>query len=66
MLVSVSSFVGPAQAGELNTPQIEKLTGLKGKLDKEGIFKVSLPRSDIQDAPKAGVPGALAKIAIMA
>ena len=35
-------------AAGLNTANIERLTGLKGKLDeKEGAFKVSYPRSDI-------------------
>jgi hypothetical protein len=33
----------------LNTAKIEQLTGAKGKLDdKEGVFKVSMPRADIQ------------------
>jgi len=32
----------------LNTERIEQLTGAKGKLnDKEGVFKVSVPRSDL-------------------
>ena len=32
----------------LDTAQIEQLTGAKGKLDeKEGVFKVSVPRSDL-------------------
>jgi len=35
-------------AAGLNTAKIEELTGAKGKLDeKEGVFKVSLPRGDI-------------------
>src|SRR3954447_23175241 len=38
----------------LNPANIEKLTGLKGTLnEKENVFKVSLPRSDI----KASVNG---------
>jgi hypothetical protein len=33
---------------ELNTAKIEQLTGAKGALDgKEGVFKVSMPRSDL-------------------
>jgi len=33
----------------LNTARIEQLTGAKGKLDeKEGVFRVSLPRTDLQ------------------
>jgi hypothetical protein len=39
-------LAGPAL---LNTTRIEQLTGMKGKLDdKEGVFKVSLPRTDLQ------------------
>jgi hypothetical protein len=38
-----------ASAAPLNTAQIEQLTGAKGKLDdKEGVFKVSVPRSDLR------------------
>jgi hypothetical protein len=34
---------------QLNTAQIEQLTGAKGKLDeKEGVFKVSVPRNDLK------------------
>jgi len=33
---------------KLDAPKIEELTGAKGKLDeKEGVFKVSMPRSDL-------------------
>jgi hypothetical protein len=36
------------QEAKLDTARIEQLTGLKGKMDeKEGVFKVSLPRTDI-------------------
>jgi len=48
-----SSFAAPSKSpapagGGLNTAQIEQLTALKGKLDeKEGVFKVSMPRSDL-------------------
>jgi hypothetical protein len=39
-----SSFAAPA----LDTAKIEQLTGAKGTMDaNEGVFKVSLPRSDI-------------------
>jgi len=40
----------PAVASvKLDTAKIESLTGLKGAMnDKEGVFKVSYPRSDIQ------------------
>jgi uncharacterized protein DUF1259 len=38
----------PAPAG-LDTANIEKLTGVKGKLDdKSGVFKVSVPRKDLE------------------
>jgi hypothetical protein len=43
-------LAGPAAAeGGLDTAAIEQLTGAKGSLDaKEGVFKVSLPRNDLQ------------------
>ncbi len=42
-------------AASLNTTQIEELTGVKGKMDeKEGAFKVSTPRGDL-DVRAAGV-----------
>jgi hypothetical protein len=38
-----------AQSDRLDTTGIEQLTGLKGTLnEKEGVFKVSFPRKDIQ------------------
>jgi hypothetical protein len=38
-----------AAAQALDISKIEQLTGVKGKLnDKEGVFKVSLPRKDLQ------------------
>jgi hypothetical protein len=44
-----------APAAGLDTAKIEELTGLKGALnEKEGVFKVSYPRSDIE-ATIAGV-----------
>ncbi len=46
---------GSASAVALDTAKIEQLTGLKGTLnDKEGVFKVSYPRADIE-ATAAGV-----------
>jgi hypothetical protein len=40
------SYAGSSNA--LDTAKIERLTGAKGKLDeKEGAFKVSMPRSDL-------------------
>src|SRR5256714_4954754 len=36
-------------AGDLNTAQIDELTGLKGKMnEKEGVYKVTLPRNDVK------------------
>jgi hypothetical protein len=38
-----------AEPGKLDTARIEQLTGAKGKLDeKENVFKVSVPRGDLQ------------------
>src|SRR6266478_834096 len=38
-----------AQSKELDTAQIDELTGLKGKLnEQEGVYKVSSPRTDIK------------------
>ena len=38
----------PSRSAGLDTVAIERLTGLTGKLDdKEGVFKVSLPRTDL-------------------
>ena len=47
-------FIAPpafAQDAKLDTAKIEQLTGAKGKMsEKEGVFKVSLPRDDLHDA----------------
>jgi hypothetical protein len=44
-----------AADGRLDTATIERLTGVKGELsEKEGVFKVSVPRSDL-DVTAAGV-----------
>jgi len=41
--------IATAAAAELNTAQIDTLTGLKGKLNsEEGVYKVSQPRSDLK------------------
>jgi hypothetical protein len=41
--------VWAAPAAVLDGPKIEQLTGAKGKLDdKEGVFKVSVPRADLK------------------
>src|SRR5436190_21795028 len=45
VLSSASSFAADAK---LDTARIEELTGAKGKLDeKENVFKVSMPRADL-------------------
>lgn len=56
MLAAVAgASTGGAAPRTLDVQRIEQLTGAKGKLDeKEGVFKVSLPRTDIQ-AVVAGV-----------
>ncbi len=47
LFISASALAAGGTAG-LDTAKIEELTGLKGKLnDKEGVFKVSLPRKDL-------------------
>src|SRR5437868_5716339 len=47
LLVNVSSSIA-AQA-KLDNAKIEQLTGVKGELsEKEGVFKVTVPRSDLK------------------
>ena len=57
LIAAVASAAG-APVGtppQLDTVRIEELTGAKGKLDeKEGVFKVSMPRGDL-DVKVAGV-----------
>src|SRR5258708_36438556 len=46
--VSAAPPSPPASPSGLDTARIEELTGAKGALDaKEGVFKVSVPRSDL-------------------
>jgi hypothetical protein len=48
LIVGLSPAVHSAESAQLDTARIETLTGAKGKLDdKEGAFKVSVPRSDL-------------------
>ena len=49
VLATLALAAAPHHAvAQLDTAQIEQLTGAKGKLDrKEGVFKVSMPRSDL-------------------
>src|SRR5467141_709261 len=50
-----SAVVSMAGEARLDTATIERLTGVKGELnEKEGVFKVSVPRSDL-DITVAGV-----------
>jgi hypothetical protein len=45
---AVTASAQPSKAAGLDAANIEKLTGAKGALDeKEGVFKVSVPRSDL-------------------
>lgn len=45
----------PSPLDSLDTIKIEKLTGVKGKLDAaENVFKVSFPRTDLA-VPVAGI-----------
>jgi hypothetical protein len=51
-MISIAAQAQPASAprtrGKFDTARIEELTGAKGKLDeKEGVFKVTAPRSDL-------------------
>jgi hypothetical protein len=51
-LATLSLFVLAASAADgdrMDTAKIEQLTGAKGKMDdKEGVFKVSVPRDDLR------------------
>src|SRR5438067_11144563 len=49
--LALAGAVSPSLAaeGKLDTAKIEQLTGVKGELsEKEGVFKVSAPRTDLQ------------------
>ncbi|MGH8582554.1 MAG: DUF1259 domain-containing protein [Gammaproteobacteria bacterium] len=52
LLLASNSWTFPAawaEAQTIDTAKIERLTGVKGKLnDKEGVFKVAVPRSDLK------------------
>ena len=42
-------LISTALAADLDTARIDELTGLKGKMnDKEGVYKVTLPRNDVK------------------
>ncbi len=49
MLILLLGTPALAKEASLDTQAIERLTGLKGKLnEQEGVFKVSFPRSDLK------------------
>ncbi|HSV15217.1 MAG TPA: DUF1259 domain-containing protein, partial [Tepidisphaeraceae bacterium] len=55
LVLCISTLAAAAESSGLDPAKIEQLTGLKGAMDaKEGVFKVSYPRADIQ-ATAAGV-----------
>lgn len=55
LCISAGAILATRAATPLDTARIEELTGAKGKLDeKEGAFKVSVPRGDL-DVKVAGV-----------
>src|SRR6266480_2872214 len=42
-------LISSALAADLDTTRIDQLTGLKGKMnEKEGVYKVTLPRNDVK------------------
>ena len=48
-MILLSISLAPGQEKKLNTGRIDELTGLKGKLNEhEGVYKVSLPRTDLK------------------
>ena len=57
----LAALAAPKAAAPLDNARIEPLTGAKGTLDeKEGVFKVSVPRSDFGPAggrPPHAAPG---------
>jgi hypothetical protein len=49
LMAPLAALAAPKAAGGLDQAKIEELTGAKGKLDeKAGVFKVSMPRSDLK------------------
>src|SRR5262245_52486755 len=47
-IVAAPIVAAPAAKPSLDTAKIEELTGAKGTMDdKEGVFKVSVPRTDL-------------------
>ncbi len=51
ILAAIFAATGVSALAALDTAKIDNLTGLKGKLnEKEGVYKVTLPRSDVKIA----------------
>src|SRR5438552_12609766 len=49
--LALIAFVYASVAADLNTARIDELTGLKGKMnEKEGVYKVTFPRTDVKVA----------------
>ena len=48
LVIASTLFAAPSRAAELNLARIDEITGLKGKMnEKEGVYKVTLPRADV-------------------
>ena len=59
LLANLYGVAISAETASLDTAQIEQLTGLKGSLNKEeGVFKVTVPRSDVPISVDASFHGA--------
>src|SRR4051812_1602962 len=55
VLCLIASHSTAAEPAAMDTAKIEQLTGQKGQMnDKEGVFKVSMPRTDL-NVTAAGV-----------
>ena len=51
ILVAISLVLVASGSATLDTAKIDEITGLKGKLnEKEGVYKVTLPRNDVKVA----------------
>jgi Domain of Unknown Function (DUF1259) len=55
LLATLCGVAISAETASLDTAQIEQLTGLRGSLnEEEGVFKVTVPRSDVPISVMAG------------
>ena len=51
-----AAFTCGSLAADLDTAKIDNLTGLKGKMnEKEGVYKVTLPRNDVKSSSMDGL-----------